>query len=383
MSEFFKKFLGEERTRLNADNGRFLALGAFGKHPGWDDHIEDLGLDTETLTLAKLVLYVRGIGGQIDTGAWEKLKPEERTEGFNHVFLWQRSGQFLLGRLWSSSDGKGRTRYPMVVCAQCLGVSAAWGLEQVLAKLQEVERSCVATSKAADVRSILTQARTDLRARLASAGPPQPYAPAAPQLLQRFVSDPALGPDQQGWFRLLYYLENQMAAYTSGKFNPKGDLSGLRSQQVRLPQASASPAEALLLWTRFLNTHLDRTVPLFLAASPATQWVDVVVGEPSSHDFFGLRATPAALPLVTEIPYEITEPFRVQCREALARFQAGQGEFVLGQSDSNEAASGKDGGWISVTQRWFKNKTGKLWLLMCAAAAVFSSAGMWTRASHF
>lgn len=364
MSDFFKRFLAEERTRLNADNGRFVALGAFGKHPGWDDHIEDLGLETETLTLAKSVLYVRGIGGQIDTGAWEKRKPEERTEGFDHVFLWQRSGQLLLGRLWSSSDGKGRTRYPMVVCAHCLGVSAAWALEQVLPKLQEVERNCVATAKAADVRSILTQARSDLRARLASAGPPQPFAPATAEALQRFVSDPAFGPDQQGWFRTMYYLENQMGPYIRGKFNAKGDVSSLRSQQVRLPQASASPAEALLLWSRFLGDQLDRAVPVLLTTSPATQWVDAVVGEPSSHDFFGLRATPAALPLVTQIPYEIDEPFRVQCREKLARFQAGKGEFVLGQSDSGEGAPGKEGGWISVTQRWFKGKTGKLWLVM-------------------
>src|SRR5689334_10706102 len=141
MSQFFKRFLIEEGTRLNAEAGQYLALGAFGKHPGWDDHIEDLGLETETLTLAKRILYIQGVGGQIDTGAWEKLEPSQRLEGFNHVFVWQRSGQFLLGRLWSSSDGKGRTRYPMVVCAHCVGASLKWGLEYVLPRLQDLEQA--------------------------------------------------------------------------------------------------------------------------------------------------------------------------------------------------------------------------------------------------
>src|SRR5262249_35748729 len=126
VSQFLKKFLADDASRLPAQNGRYLALGVFGKHPGWDDHIEDLGLETETLNLAKRVLYIEGVGGQIDAGAWEKLDPAQRTDGFNHVFLWQRGGQFLLGRMWSSSDGKGRTRYPMVLCAHCIGASLGW-----------------------------------------------------------------------------------------------------------------------------------------------------------------------------------------------------------------------------------------------------------------
>ncbi|HXD01138.1 MAG TPA: hypothetical protein VN048_17505, partial [Verrucomicrobiae bacterium] len=115
MSPAFRKFLAEDGGRLAQTQGRFLALGAFGKHPGWDDHVEDLGMETETLALARKVLYVEGVGGQIDKGAWEKLTPALRLDDFNHTFVWCRSNQFLIGRIWSSVDGKGRTRYPMVV----------------------------------------------------------------------------------------------------------------------------------------------------------------------------------------------------------------------------------------------------------------------------
>ena len=43
-------------------------VGAFGKHPGWDDHLDDIGLNTEPLIAAKQYLYVQGIGGVIDAG---------------------------------------------------------------------------------------------------------------------------------------------------------------------------------------------------------------------------------------------------------------------------------------------------------------------------
>src|SRR5882724_3859710 len=98
-----------------------LTLGAFGKHPGWDDHILDrqrdlgLGPETETLGQVKQALYVAGIGGQIDSGAWDKLEPPKRLAGFDHTFLWLRPGHALVGRLWSSVDRKGRSKYPMVL----------------------------------------------------------------------------------------------------------------------------------------------------------------------------------------------------------------------------------------------------------------------------
>jgi len=60
MSDFLKKFLVQDPRRAGA-GGAYVALAAFGKHPGWDDHVEDLGLETESLNLAKTVLYIDGI----------------------------------------------------------------------------------------------------------------------------------------------------------------------------------------------------------------------------------------------------------------------------------------------------------------------------------
>lgn len=366
MSQFFKRFLAEDASRLDPGSDRFLGLGAFGKHPGWDDHIEDLGLDSESLVLAKRTLYVQGVGGQIDTGAWEKLKPAERIEEFNHVFLWQRSGQFLVGRMWSSSDGKGRTRYPMVVCAHCIGAPASWGIEQVLPRLQQVEQACRATNSAAEVRSILSRYRAQLQNALTGANPAAESPLVDSQARTRFVNEAAFGPDQQGWFRALYHLQNQMASYRPGNFDMRGDFSGLRPQHMRVPAGALGFEPSVLLWSRLLGIRVDRFVPCLFISSPAGPWLDVIAGEPSSHEFFCLRSLPAALPLVTDVPYEMDEPFKAKARSALAEFQNGKSFADLGRAEEDQPSESESGGWISATARWFRKGKGiKLFLALC------------------
>src|SRR5277367_5324152 len=116
MSNIFQK-LGKTRPPPAATGAApRLTLAAFGKHPGWDDHMPGIGVETDDLAYVKHTLYVGGIGRQIDSGAWEKLEPEKRLEGFDHVFLWRRGNHFLLGQIWSSTDRKGRAKYPMILC---------------------------------------------------------------------------------------------------------------------------------------------------------------------------------------------------------------------------------------------------------------------------
>jgi hypothetical protein len=353
MNQSFKKFLTEDGAGLDPGAGQFLALGAFGKHPGWDDHIEDLGLETETLILAKHVFYVQGVGGQIDTGAWEKLDPAQRTEGFNHVFVWQRAGQYLVGRMWSSSDGKGRTRYPMVVCAHYSGAPLAWGLQKALSKLEELEQACKATTTAAGVRSSLDRARSGLRALLRNtvgAGDDSPTTEA----LSQFVSAPAFGSGQEGWFRIIYQIQSQMASFAIGKFNARDDLSKLRAQHIRVPTLD-SAGEPIMLWTNFFASRVDRLVPTLMIKFAGQPWLDVIVGEPATQEFFCLRALPTALPLATDVPYELEDNFRTRARAQLAEFQSGR-PFVAAGPASEDTPSG----WSSLTQRWFKG--GKRWL---------------------
>lgn len=353
MSDFYRRFLMEEGRRWERETGRYVALGAFGKHPGWDDHIEDLGLETDSLNLAKRIFYVQGVGGQIDTGAWEKLKEEQRLPAFDHSFVWLRGRQFLIGRLWSSSDGKGRTRYPMIVCAHCIGLSLEWALSTILPRLLDVERECREAKTAGDVRAILSAARSRFRnaARAVSGGTDNNGL--GPGALARFVSASAFGPEKGGWLRLLYWLQSQAGMFAPGQYELRDDMTAYRAQQFRVPLGAESPTQAVPLWMRFMAGFVDPGFPLFFAWPTDARWLDVAFGEPATQEFYCLRASSDALPLATEIPYEFDQKFRDRAGRWLADFQTGTAPRPL-----SDAKYGDDIG-AGVTQRWFKSLTGR------------------------
>ena len=122
-----------------------------------------IGVDTETLAYIKQTLYVTGIGRQIDSGAWEKLEPEKRQEGFDHTFLWLRAGHVVLGQLWSSKDGKGRAKYPMVLCVDGERVSPRLMLSLVRPGLQNLRDACKAATTADQVAGHCRAAQEELR----------------------------------------------------------------------------------------------------------------------------------------------------------------------------------------------------------------------------
>ena len=126
-----------------------VVLAAFGKHPGWDDHIEDIGLASERLVHVRRRLYVEGIARNVELGAWDKLEPVQTLPEFHHLLVWRTARDVVVARMWPSRDGKGRARYPMVVCAQCCGLSLAWALGHLPAALEDIERRSVAAATAA------------------------------------------------------------------------------------------------------------------------------------------------------------------------------------------------------------------------------------------
>jgi hypothetical protein len=340
MSDFIKKFLLEDPRRLSA-NGRYVALAAFGKHPGWDDHVEDLGLETESLNLAKTVLYIKGIGGQIDAGAWEKLEAGQELPAFNHLFVWQRSGQLLLGRMWSSSDGKGRKRYPMVVCLHFIGVTLGWALKQGLPVLAELAQGCAATASASEVRQLLDRKRAALRAAVQSNHSDGEYAPVTPETLHQILH-PNGESQPETFLRVLYQAQSQLSTFARGAFSERAN-APLHPQQLRVPAAISDPQPALLFWTRFFLTQIDAAAPLLLTLPLDANWVDVTAGEPGSHEFFCLRASPKGMPLVSEVPYNLDAAFRAKAGAFLEGFQRGETAAASLQPAPEKAAPAQ--GW--------------------------------------
>src|SRR5436190_4558943 len=316
MKDLFQRLAGGSGSDAGTPR---LTLAALGKHPGWDDHLPGVGIDTEALVQVKQVLYGEGIRRQVDSGAWEKLEADRRCEGFDHSFLWLRQGHAVLGLMWSSTDGKGRAKYPMVLSVDGQGVPAAFVVHQVLAGLQRLRDACKAARTSAQVTADCAAAQAQLRGLEAASQTETSPVPPLP-VRQAFLQRPEFAPDRIGLLRVLHELGHTGAAPAGGRGQPPGAAADLHPQHIRLPLVSESPAAAILLWSAFFRSALPETVPILLITRSGVDWLDVIIGEPAADDFFCLQASPKALPLATEIPYDLSPDLKERLQELEARF---------------------------------------------------------------
>jgi hypothetical protein len=334
--------------RHTSENSAQVFLAAFGKHPGWDDHIDDPGLETEALIATKRAVYAEGVGRNVDAGAWDSLDEGRRVDRFHHLLVNRIGPDFVLGRMWSSSDGKGRTRYPMIVAAHFHGAALDWALGEALPRLEKLEGQCTSATAAAEVRAALDSARATLRAALSEAGAGaldtghriNPVVKLLEHPALRAVAGDAAGqppvsrgePTSDlplGLLRILYQIEREMASFrrvnSSSTTTMRLKSGPARAQQIRVPRCAQSPADAVLLWMSFLSTQLHEAAPVMLMIPLEHDWADIIVGEPTATQLFCMRANRQALPLVTEIPFSLEPEFRQRAREFIEDAKAGEG----------------------------------------------------------
>jgi hypothetical protein len=164
-----------------------------------------------------------------------------------------------------------------------------------------VKAKCQATKSAAVVVAHLKAAEQSLQSRFpngvrASVGPGHGVAAWA----AHFTREPV------ALRRVLHHLRRNLALFTPGTLEWCKDEKQSASRCLRLPQIpGAQPAESLNAWVSFLATQLDPAVPFFGLLPAGREWMDVIIGEPNAADFFLLRALPAAMPVVTDIPYQL------------------------------------------------------------------------------
>lgn len=301
-------------------------LAAFGKHPGWDDHIEDIGLETERLASFKQFFYVQGIGGAIDSGVWDKLPPGHRREGFRHVFVRRSGGSIIAGRLWSSVDGKGRARYPMVVCVECRNLPLAWVLQQALPRLEDLERKCRATRQAGDVIAACDLLRGELGGLAASGEVTISEFVTSSRVLAELADCPDMSPDAQGLLRILYQVERDMTPYLPGQ---GGAAEQFRPIHIRLPACGMNVEEVVVRWFSFLLRHLRGDTPLWIILPLDLAWADVLVGTPAPGQLVCLQVSREASPLASEIPYTLDDEFLARCRQQIDAARSGEAEDIV------------------------------------------------------
>ncbi len=296
-------------------------VGAFGKHPGWDDHLDDIGLNTEPLIAAKQYLYVQGIGGVIDAGQWEALPECDVLAEFRHIFVWMDERETLIGKLWSSSDGKGRTKYPMVVSAHFSNRSAP-GIPDATTLLDQLEQSCRATVSPEDIRRFIGQAGV-AATQLIEAPAPLP-APRA-----EFARSLGIDPESEDAARIAYAVESDFAAgETNGvgkvRINLKlGQYKG-QTQHIRLPADPAQPLVSQRFWREFIAGNIPAGAPQLYIAPASSPWMDIIVGLPTARQLFCLRAGEKALPPANQIPFNLTDAAKAAAAVRWQRFLASE-----------------------------------------------------------
>lgn len=307
-------------TRRRSDTMPQLRLGAFGKHPAWDDHIPDLGLETERLTQAKQVLYVQGIGGNIDSGAWDEISPERTLPGFHHFFGWYDQGSWVFGRIWSSVDGKGRSRYPMVVCLESPHVSCSEAAPLVFERLERLEDQCRSAQTGDEVGAILSRHSAEMRTDMTTLIGSDDH-PSGMSSLATLAQCTEMGADRTGLIRLLYHIDRDLpeCCRQQGESDRKTTWrtrgATLSSSAMRVPRCADSASGAFVVWATFLRQMMGEGVPMWVICPIDADWVDLLLGPVTTSHFFCLRVPPVELPLTTEVPYSVDDEFAERTRQ--------------------------------------------------------------------
>jgi hypothetical protein len=328
--------VSQARTKDGIGKGVRVHVAAFGKHPGWDDHIEEIGLDTSMLVNAKRLLYTECIGGCIDSGEWEKLD-EDRRIPFRHQFYWRTPEGLLIGRMWASRDGKGRTKYPMVVCAVIHGVPDSWAVEQVLPRLAVVEEKCGQTSSAELVRLAIGECRSSLEAAAAAYDGSPGESPA--QRLSRLVQSPELSANNgEGLKRVLYEMSREFVDFRpSGNAALRSRNAVLPAQQIRVPKGLTAPGEAALAWMTLLDQEISRSIPLLLVEPVDGRYIDLIVGDIKPKQFYCVRAGEKALGLTSDVPYTMDAAAVQEAQDKIDAWS--QGRTVAGAEPITSGAA--------------------------------------------
>ena len=312
-----------------------VRLAVFGKHPAWDDHIDDVGLDTSRLVAVKRAFYLQGVGANLDAGTWDRLTADQRLRRFDHLFVWRAAGSTVVGRAVASTDGKGRGRYPLVACAQCTGVPADRLATEVAPLLEEALARCGRTAARDEVLAILADVRDRLQQVVAPPpGKPSPAVPAdappptaAAFALADLVACPDLGEGATKLYTVFFQVEREMRPFAPAEpgrppANRATAGSTATAVHLRVPACAPSPAQAAQVWIDLLGTLLDPSAPILAIAAVGHAWVDLIVGDPGAHDFYCLLAGRQVLPFTTDIPFNMNAGFVTRASDWIKRLSA-------------------------------------------------------------
>jgi hypothetical protein len=224
------------------------ALAVFGKHPAWNDHMDDLGLSTPSLRACKRLLYIQGIAA--NASRQQSLPAGAEFLPYRHLLLWFRGREAILLRLLESEDGRGRGFFPLVGAVHFDTASMPDALRLLVPALRAATDLLRALSWRHDVVDQHRHAESKLRSQFDGLRPGEPFDPATPAEAAAM----RLALDGSGPFVRLrlpvtrYDAAETLAALSSAV--PAGDQAFLISQgdSERLTTVCAGPPDKSDFW---------------------------------------------------------------------------------------------------------------------------------------
>jgi len=315
-----KRFIGGQG--LPESNPK-LYLAACGKHPGWNDHIEDVGLETEAMVAFVQRFYASGVGGLNDTGDWTAPEVQSKLIPFHHVFVFQQGAEILLGLMWASTDGKGRSNYPMIVFAHSVGLALKEMVSTILPRLKSLRDDLKETNDAARVRELMDDAREDVRAAIAELDVVKAVNPWDPDLVKDGLADAELA--RPCIDRFLYQMEQLAGPFATGSFDWRRMLEDEDSMHLRLPLGGLDTAHSIQFWLSLVRTQIAEAAPVMLSYPIGENWCDCIIGSIKGSTLKFIRHSLAAMPPHTEITYNIP-PESVDGIDCVLESWASEGE---------------------------------------------------------
>lgn len=325
-----------------------VRAAVFGKHPGWDDHIDDIGLTSEGLVRFKRMLYGQGIAACIESGRWDRLEPGERLDGFDHLCVWRtdgrgggrdagRSASMVVARIRSSRDRKGRGQYPLVTAIEVDGddeADLAWAA--VIA--DRIAAGCAAAETAEGVRGVVQGAERSARPR-AIADDDAGGGDRVARLADRLEA----GSGRDGFLRVVDHVEREWASYLWANRAATRERLGIPPRHMRAPIGGGSEVGAAAMgpWLRLMKALIDPSVPMMMISPTGRDWIDVIVGEPTAAQVACLRMGAGAIPLATEGGGALAAGIAERAAALIARADgesAGRGRAATGDSADGSGA---------------------------------------------
>jgi hypothetical protein len=306
LMKWFKRWLNGP---TDSRQGGRVTVAAFGKHPGWADFMDDIGLVTPALVATKW-FYVEGIEKNI--GRWAELESRQSALGFGHAFVWCRDSDIVAGRLWPSQDHQGRSSYPMVVCAHCQHVAVRWVYDRVLPRLASLETECRNSDSASGVLACISACQEDLQTALDTFSSSEQQRCERVDRVGQLTDYSGLGLDDEGLIRVLYHIDREMSA---GLVRPIGRGGDTHSADARIPVSATHLVEASILWTSLLLSQYGQHTGVLIIIPQHGTWIDVIVGDPVPAQLYCLRAPLEGLPLTNTVVYRISDEFAEKVRQ--------------------------------------------------------------------